>query len=257
MILDAGGKLDRMPAYDGRGIRAAGQHPPAAAGKARPGWYRRSFPSEVQRPPVRQLTAEEGRCLVDWLGRYRRRLCARLGRLFWHMGPPDWDSVENCLHEGVFALADRICQHPEPWAPQRIADAAYKIVWSGMVLACVAMRYIASHTDGTSFGYRQPSQDGDGRDGELEAADQAEQSRPSVRGLPITDRTATLLDLLTRLDGDKFELLVRYYVDEQEICQIAEALGVPTGTVYQRLLRMGAKLRTEMAAAGREADHGR
>lgn len=64
-----------------------------------------------------------------------------------------------------------------------------------------------------------------------------EAADPSTPELSFEGREARekLDEVLDQLDGDKRAVLVLYELDEVPAHEIAERLGIPTGTVYSRL----------------------
>jgi RNA polymerase sigma factor (sigma-70 family) len=80
----------------------------------------------------------------------------------------------------------------------------------------------------------------------LHAAARSAEAPAAVDQMEEADDVALLRAGLARLSGDRRAILTMFYLEEMPLTEIAEALGVPVGTVKSRLHHARLKLKEEL-----------
>jgi hypothetical protein len=255
VILANSNILDRASRYDEHGFRLPAPNPAE-------GFVRTAFPSEVQRPPVRCLTAGEQELLCQWLAERELPLRKSFTK---RTSNRRRDVEDTCLAEGLFRLIDRVCSQGQEWSAEQFDRGAWLPTIGGMFAAWTAMRTMALNAfTGGAIRSRPFAPQADFDKGEdstpISRADEAESLRlhrvrvEAGRGIP---ESAGLAAVLATLDPIKLHIVSRYYGEDAEINDIAEELGLTHRQVCKRIERVFPTLQKRLAAIEPGVIHGR
>lgn len=181
---------------------------------------------------VLQCQAGDTAAFEQIAGRWQGRLVAHAARLL-----GDRDAASEVVQEAWVAIVRGIRRLDDP---ARFAPWAYRIVRH----KCTdrLRRVTRSRARETQLDV-EVSEDG-GESAEIHVRDRDRAAaiaamRAAIRELPTEHRT----------------LLSLFYFEDFSVAEIAEAMGIPQGTVKSRLFHLRARLRTMMDSAGGPATH--
>jgi len=178
---------------------------------------------------VLQCQAGDTAAFEQIAGRWQGRLVAHAARLL-----GDRDAASEAVQEAWLAIVRGIHRLDDP---ARFAPWAYRIVR----YKCTdrLRRVTRSRARETELDSAASEDDGGSAEVHVQDRDRAAAiaaMRATIRELPTEHRT----------------LLTLFYFEDFAVAEIAEAMGIPPGTVKSRLFHLRARLRTMMDQGGKQ-----